>query len=114
MSLPNEIEKLMKYVTDCTQEFVTKHNGGKRPTAEEIAVKGESYEFPQLQVGEISSTFFVWEKKHVLVFHAHWAKDGTTIKSEELSPDKWPMPLKMKLAHSVELRTPDGTTHKIE
>lgn len=113
MSLPEEIKKLMDYVVDCTREFITKHNGGVKPTADEIMSRGESHEFPQLQVGEVSSSFFVWDKKHVLVFHTHWAKDGTTITSEELPSDKWPLPLKMKLAHSIEVRAPDGTTTKI-
>jgi hypothetical protein len=113
MSLTDEIQKLMDYVVDCTREFVTKHNGGVMPPAEEIMQHGESHEFPELQVGDVSSSFFVWRKQHVLVFHTHWAKDGTTIKSEELPQDRWPLPLKLKLAHSIEVRAPDGSITKI-
>jgi len=113
MSLQEDVKKLMACVTDATREFITKHNAGKMPSADDILTRGESYEFPELQVGDVSSSFFVWDKKHVLVFHTHWAKDGTTLKSEELPEDRWPLPLKMRLAQSIELRKPDGTTHKI-
>lgn len=113
MSLESDITKIMQFVTDCTREFVKKHNGGVMPTADEILAKGDSFEFPELQVGEMSSSFFVWDKKHVLVFNTFWNSKETTITSAELAPEQWPLPLKMKLAHSIELRAPDGTTKKI-
>ncbi len=113
MSLEKDVKKLMDYVTGATREFITKHNDSVMPSAEAILTRGDSFEFPELQVGDVSSSFFVWDKKHVLVFHTHWSKDGTTIISEDLPEAKWPMQLKMRLAQSIELQTPDGTKHKI-
>lgn len=111
--IQDDVKTLMDYVVSATREFVTKHNNGVMPSAEQILERSDSFEFPELQIGEVSSSFFVMDKKHVLVFHTHWSKNQTTITSEELPESKWPLPLKMRLAQSIELRNPDGTTHKI-
>lgn len=113
MSLQADIQKMMDYVVSCTREFITKNNGGVMPTADEIEKYGESHEFPELQAGNVSATFFVWKKKHVLQFITTWNNPGTSITSVEMEADKWPIPLKLKLAHSIEVQAPDGTKTKI-
>jgi hypothetical protein len=114
MSLVDDIKKIMEMVTSETQKFVTKANGGVKPTADEIMEHAESFEFPELTTSDTSYSFFVWKKTTVmrLAMTVH-PTGGTTVTSKELPEDQWPKVLKLRLAQSVELRNPDGTTHKI-
>jgi hypothetical protein len=114
MSLQDDIKKIMEMVTSETQKFVTKANGGVAPTADELMAHAESFEFPELTANGVSSTFFCWKRSSVLAFYMKLeGNGGTSVTSKELSPDQWPMPLKMKLAHSIEVRAPDGKITKI-
>lgn len=126
MSLQADVKTLLEFVNQETARFVTRHNGGKMPTADELMQHADSYEFPDLSLeqrvafskGEVTShdtqSFFVWKKQHVLRFTTTWGGQSTQIKADELPQAKWPAPLQVALAKSIELRTPDGQTHQIQ
>lgn len=125
MSLQDDVKILLEFVNRETARFVTRHNGGKMPTADELMEHADSFEFPDLSLeqraafvkGEVKShdtqSFFVWRKQHVLRFITTWGGESTQIKADELPQEKWPAPLQVALAKSIELQTPDGTKHKI-
>ena len=112
MSLKEDVQKIADFVTEETRNFVLKHNDGKMPTAQEILDKSESFEFPELDRGEVSSSFYCWDKQHVLVFITCWSPH-TTVTSKELPADQWPPQLAMRLAKSIEIKAPDGTVQKV-